>query len=139
MVHLLRTHSAISKKMVIIPNTPSNEEIEGGESIPLRDLDGSESSFPGLNRRQPVKCVGDAKLPIIVHAPAYDVIRTNHSLSPAAYKAKRFIVQLGRGCFDHRGHRCQVGNNSHIPNTRSYCPTCGHRCDQPQPKFLQRC
>jgi|GEM_PF-4116726 len=28
MVHLLRTHSTISKKMVIIPNTPSNEEIE---------------------------------------------------------------------------------------------------------------
>ena len=29
MLHLLRTHSVISKKMVIITNTPSNEEIEG--------------------------------------------------------------------------------------------------------------
>ena len=34
MVHLLRTHSTISKKMVIIPNTPSNEEIEGEETPP---------------------------------------------------------------------------------------------------------
>ena len=53
MVHLLRTHSTISKKMVIIPNTPSNEEIAGEETLPLKDLDGSESSFPGLDRRQP--------------------------------------------------------------------------------------
>ena len=34
MEHLFRTHSAISKKMVIIPNTPSNEEIEGEGTPP---------------------------------------------------------------------------------------------------------
>ena len=59
MVHLLRTHSTISKKMVIIPNTPSNEEIAGEETLPLRELDGSESSFPGLDRRQPVCSLTD--------------------------------------------------------------------------------
>ena len=36
MVHLLRTHSTISKKIVIIPNTPSNEEIEGVNLSPSR-------------------------------------------------------------------------------------------------------
>ena len=73
MLHLLRTHSAISKKMVIIPNTPSNEEIEG-EETPLRELDGSESSFPGLDRRQPVVCVGAPELTLVIPAPAFDRI-----------------------------------------------------------------
>ena len=77
MVHLLRTHSTISKKMVIIPNTPSNEEIAGVEIIPLKELDGSESSFPGLDRRQPVVCVCAAELTLVITAPAFDRISTD--------------------------------------------------------------
>ena len=42
-------------------------------------MDGSESSFPGLDRRQPVVCVGGAKLPIFVPAPAHDSVATDDS------------------------------------------------------------
>ena len=48
-----------------------------GKELPLRELDGSESSFPGLNRRQPVVCVGAPELTIVIPAPAFDRISTD--------------------------------------------------------------
>ena len=77
MVHLLRTHSAISKKMVIIPNRSSNDKFERGKELPLRELDGSESSFPGLDRRQPVVCVGAPELTHVIASPALDSVATD--------------------------------------------------------------
>ena len=79
MVHLLRTHSAISKKMVIIPNRSSNDKFERGKELPLKDLDGSESSFSGLDRRQPVVCVCAAELTLVITAPALDRISADDS------------------------------------------------------------
>ena len=45
----------------------------------LRELDGNESSFPGLNRRQPVKCVGAPELPLVIPAPAFDGVAADDS------------------------------------------------------------
>ena len=56
-----------------------------GVNIPLlRDLDGSESSFSGLDRCQPWICVSAPKLSVIVPAPALDSISADDctGLSP---------------------------------------------------------
>ena len=49
------------------------------EIIPLRDLDGSESLFPYLDRCQPVVCVGAPELSVVVAAPALDRISADDS------------------------------------------------------------
>ena len=41
-------------------------------------MDGSELSFPGLDRRQPVKCVGAPELSLVIPAPAFDRISTDN-------------------------------------------------------------